>query len=82
MNTTLDTDKVKKNAEAKTGEFAKNFTHSVKEYSDGAMESISDGYETTLAWVKKNPLQAAAIGAGIGFIIGALVRRMASDKSA
>ena len=61
--------------------FAQDFTKNVKEYSSNAMDSISEGYDSALSWVRKNPLQAAAIGAGVGFVLGAAVRRFASGNS-
>lgn len=82
MNTTLNpekTEKMKKPFEGKDG-FAHDFAKNVKSYSEDAVEAISDGYGTALAWVKKNPLQAAAIGAGVGFLIGAAIRKFGGKK--
>lgn len=78
MNTTLETDKIekiKKQADATSGGFSEDFTKNVKSYSSSAAESLSEGYDSALAWVKKNPIQAAAIGAGVGFLLGAAIRR-------
>ena len=75
-----DTNALKTSAEKKADGFAQDFSKNVKEYSSTAVESISDGYETAIDWVKKNPLQAAAIGAGIGFLLGVAIRRMSERK--
>jgi ElaB/YqjD/DUF883 family membrane-anchored ribosome-binding protein len=83
MNTNIDTDKtekMKKQAEVKLDGFAQDFTKNVKAYSSDAADSITEGYDTALSWVKKNPLQAAAIGAGVGFLIGFAIRRLGSEK--
>ncbi|GEM_PF-4432328 len=80
MNTTLDTEKLKKQTEAKADGFANDFNKNMKSYSSDAVETISEGYDTAIAWVKKNPLQAAAIGAGIGFLLGAAIRKFTERK--
>jgi ElaB/YqjD/DUF883 family membrane-anchored ribosome-binding protein len=82
MNASIETNPADKlgNSEMKTPGIARDFAKNVKEYSSGAMESISDGYDSAVAWVKKNPLQAAAVGAGVGFLLGAIIRRMGSEK--
>jgi ElaB/YqjD/DUF883 family membrane-anchored ribosome-binding protein len=73
MNTTVDT-------EMKKDSKIQDFTKNMKEYSSEAVESITEGYDTALSWVKKNPLQAAAIGAGVGFVIGAAIRKFGKEK--
>jgi ElaB/YqjD/DUF883 family membrane-anchored ribosome-binding protein len=82
MNASTETtaEKLGNSGDLKTTGIARDFAKNMKEYSSGAMESISDGYDSALAWVKKNPLQAAAIGAGVGFLVGALIRRIGSEK--
>lgn len=76
--TAFETDmleKTKKQTEAKTEGFARDLSTNLKSYSSTAVESLSEGYDSALSWVKKNPIQAAAIGAGIGFLLGTAIRR-------
>ena len=56
-------------------------TAALKAYSEGAADTITEGYQTGLAWVKKNPLQAAAIGVGVGFAVGVIVRKLGERRS-
>jgi ElaB/YqjD/DUF883 family membrane-anchored ribosome-binding protein len=84
MNTNIDlqkTDSLKKTVAAEAEGIGHDFAKNAKAYSEGALDTISEGYQTGLAWVKKNPLQAAAIGVGVGFLLGALVRRFNDRKS-
>ncbi len=84
MNANLESeslDRMKSQTEGKVDGIAQDFAKNVKNYSSTAVDSISSGYESALGWVKRNPLQAAAIGAGVGFLIGAAIRRFGSEKS-
>lgn len=57
---------------------AKDILSGAKEKSENAITSVSEGVNQLVAWSKKNPLQAAAIGAGLGFVVGALFRKIAA----
>jgi ElaB/YqjD/DUF883 family membrane-anchored ribosome-binding protein len=87
MDTQLNSQKLEQSAknaarsiESNGLAFADNFKSEVKAYSKDAVQSLSKGYDTTVAWAKKNPFQAAAIGAGVGFAIGAVARRLMADR--
>jgi ElaB/YqjD/DUF883 family membrane-anchored ribosome-binding protein len=83
METTVSKEKIENSAKATEGngqKFAEGFAKDVKAYSRDAVETISSGYDTALAWAKKNPIQAAAIGAGVGFVVGALIRKVLADR--
>lgn len=80
-NTTLETERTKEPLEHDPVDFDGPFSTPKQDYPSGAAGPISGRYETSLEWVKKNPLRAAALGAGVGFVLGALVRRFASERS-
>ncbi|MBC7384988.1 MAG: hypothetical protein H7301_02360 [Cryobacterium sp.] len=42
--------------------------------------AFNEKKEIAVAWAKENPLAAAAIGVGVGFILGGLVRRMMNRR--
>ncbi len=66
---------------SKSGDgLAKDILSNVKERSDVAISTVSDGFGQLVAWGKKNPIQAAAVGAGVGFVVGALLRNLISRK--
>ncbi len=48
--------------------------------SQEAIASASKLVETATEWAKKNPLPAAAIGVGVGYLLGTFVRRLARGK--
>jgi ElaB/YqjD/DUF883 family membrane-anchored ribosome-binding protein len=39
-----------------------------------AVESVRDQYDSMLATIRRNPLQAVGIAAGVGFVTALLVR--------
>ena len=46
-----------------------------RELIDGATHEARDAVAATEKQIRKNPLAAGAIAAGIGFLLGALLRR-------
>lgn len=48
--------------------------------SQEALASASKFVDTATEWAKKNPLPAAAIGVGVGYLLGTFVRRLARGK--
>lgn len=42
---------------------------------------FSEKKDQAVAWAKENPLTAAAVGVGVGFVLGSLVRRSMNRRS-
>lgn len=49
--------------------------YSAKGYADQASEHLAHGMDVTSDYVKDKPLQSVAIAAGVGLVLGALLRR-------
>ncbi len=49
--------------------------YSAKGMADQASEQLTHGMDVTTDYVKEKPLQSVAIAAGIGLVVGALLRR-------
>lgn len=48
--------------------------------SQEAIASASKIVDTASEWAKKNPLPAAVVGVGVGYLLGTFVRRLARGK--
>jgi len=49
--------------------------HSARGFADQASEQLHHGMDVTSDYVKEKPLQSVAIAAGVGLLVGALLRR-------
>lgn len=49
--------------------------HSARGFADQASEQLHHGMDATSDYVKEKPLQSVAIAAGVGLLLGALLRR-------
>lgn len=49
--------------------------HSARGFADQASEQLYHGMDVTSDYVKEKPLQSVAIAAGVGLLVGALLRR-------
>lgn len=52
-----------------------NWRHSARGFADQAGEQFYHGMDVTSDYVKEKPLQSVAIAAGVGLLVGALLRR-------
>ncbi len=52
-----------------------SWRYSAKGMADQASEHLSQGMDMTSDYVKEKPLQSVAIAAGVGLVLGALLRR-------
>src|SRR5690606_21846986 len=52
-----------------------SWRYSAKGMADQASEQLAHGMDVTTDYVKEKPLQSVAIAAGIGLVLGALLRR-------
>jgi ElaB/YqjD/DUF883 family membrane-anchored ribosome-binding protein len=52
-----------------------DWRHSARGFADQASEQFYHGMDVTTEYVKEKPLQSVAIAAGVGLLLGALMRR-------
>lgn len=71
-------------AELMTSDVKENLGSSVKQAQESAPDFVAlftEKKDQAVAWAKENPLTAAAVGVGIGFLFGSLVRRAVNRRS-
>jgi len=62
-------------AERQVKDFANNAQDKLNETVEQAQALASDQYDKLTSSIRRNPLQAAGIAAGIGFVLALLARR-------
>jgi len=62
-------------ASTTVGDMANAAQNKIAETVDEAKALAQDQYDKLLASIRRNPLQAAGIAAGVGFVIALLARR-------
>ena len=62
-------------AAQKVGDIAQSVSHDVSDAVGQAANMAHDQLDAMTAYVRKNPLQATAIAAGVGFVFALIARR-------
>jgi ElaB/YqjD/DUF883 family membrane-anchored ribosome-binding protein len=58
-------------ASQRASEAKQQFSHKASD----AKQQLNQGVDVTTEYIKERPLQSVAIAAGVGFLLGALLRR-------
>lgn len=53
----------------------RNLGRKAKDYMNAAYDSVSHTKENVTSEIRRNPVQSSLVALGIGFLLGALVRR-------
>lgn len=74
-NAKRDLRDAKQEARHDISEMANNAGRQVRQFFDSASDQLSDANDRIVSEVRENPVRSSLIALGLGFVIGALVRR-------